>query len=161
MSIRVESRIQLRIGGLDSQKIAVCAGLAPSAVSLIRLFAQAERNTEIFSAPFMYSDKHTFDKGCILFTLDLAGLENYVTVSGISCNLRTTHNLIGFHPVAPDILIAFAYPAIETVLRTDVPTLHKATQSDNASDLAALNLVCGGEQLLRIGPFQKADKLLM
>ena len=161
MSIRVESRIQLRIGGLDSQKISVCASLAPSAVSLVRLFAQAERNTEIFSAPFMYSDKHTFDKGCILFTLDLTGLENDVAVSGISCNLRTTHNLIGFHPVAPDILIAFAYPTIETVLRTDVSALHKTTQSDNASDLAALNLVCGGEQLLRIGPSQKADKLLM
>ena len=34
MSIRVESRIQLRIGGLDSQKIAVCASLTPSVVSL-------------------------------------------------------------------------------------------------------------------------------
>jgi hypothetical protein len=157
----MESRIQLRIGGLDPQKIAVCASLTPSAVCSIRLLTQAERNAEIFPAPFMYSDKHTFDKGCILFALDLSGLKNHIAVSVIMSHLRTAHDLIGIHPVAYDLLVAFAYSAIKTILCADVPALHKATQGDNASDLAALNLVCGGEQFLYIGPFHKTDKLLV
>jgi hypothetical protein len=109
----------------------------------------------------MYSDKYTFDKSRILFALDLSGLKNHIAVSVIMSHLRTTHDLIGIHPVAYNLLVSFAYSAIETVLRADVSALHKTTQSDNASYLATLNLVRGGEQLLRIRPFQKTDKLLM
>jgi hypothetical protein len=160
MPIGMKPRIQLRIGGLNPQKVAVCASHTPSAVCLIRLFAQAERNTKPFTASFMDSCKHILDKDGILFAFDLARLKNDVTISGITRHFRTSHNLIGIQQVALDLMVIFPYSAIETVLRADVPALYKATQGDNTPNLAALDLVRSSEQLLRIGPLQKTNNLL-
>ena len=150
--------MELRVGGLETQEVAVGPGSPQSIVCRPTQDARAQGDGRIRAVPA--DELHGAGQGSFREFAILAPLEHEGPQPGAIAFSRDGRDLLGFEPVAGDLEAGSADAAIEAIAGAAVGVLYEAAKENGPAVPLDAELARSRSQGLGIGSFIEGDYFL-